>query len=264
MNEWVEKSVKIAKGDCYLDNLLNIYSFEEAERKLKIEDFSPNLKNLFVEKKNIELFKELIHLKKCGFKFPFENSFISFFSVCEEAVEKNPKTINKICDILYKMDYETLKQNIEAPKKASRRMSLNFSKWLRNNYNFLNIYEFQKTNKKSFLDAGDIFLKKYAQEQLKCVFNTLSKGLDFIIKIKDNYFLGTTKFLTDFGGSQDNQFYEALRFLKETKTPENVKKIAIIDGVFWLNEKKYNNLFELKDNNYCFSALLLNDFLNNF
>ncbi len=204
----------------------------------------------------------MIHLKKCGFKFPIENPYISFLSYYEDAIDKNPETIKKICDKLFEMNYDELKEKLETPKKASRRIGPMFKNWLKSRFNFLDINEFKKADGTVFLKGRDKFLKEYAENELNCKFRELSKGLDFVVKINKKHIIGIAKFLTDFGGSQDNQFNEAVRLVKETECPSFVTKVAIIDGVAWLGGKMKLTLEKLKTVEFCFGVLLLEEFIN--
>lgn len=54
---------------------------------------------------------------------------------------------------------------------------------------------------------------------------------------------------------------EAIRFIKETKCSKNIMKVAIIDGVIWLNKKLELKLKNLAENEFCFSVLLLKKFI---
>lgn len=261
MNKWVQKSINLAKSKYYLDKLLAIYPPEEISRGKILEAESSVLKQLFQEKKCINLVKELIRLKKRGFKFPIENPYISFLSHYEEAIDKNPVTIKKICEKLFEMDYNELKEKLESPKKASRRIGPMFKRWLKSKFTFSNIDAFKETTGIVFLTGGDKFLKDYAKRELKCRFRELSKGLDFVAKIGSKYIIGTAKFITDFGGSQDNQFKEAISLVKETRCPSEVIKVAVIDGVAWLGGEMKLTLERLKNNEFCFSALLLEEFI---
>lgn len=261
MNKWVQKSINLAKSKYYLDKLLEIYPPEDISREKILEKESPILKSLFQEKNCINLVKELIRLKKRGFKFPIENPYISFLSHYENAIEKNPMTIKKICDKLFEMNYDELKEKLQAPKKASRRIGPMFKAWLRRKFIFLDRDEFRKTDDIIFLNGGDKFLKEYAKKELKCKFRELSKGLDFVAKIGNKHIIGTAKFITDFGGSQDNQFKEAVSLVKETQCPSDVIKVAIIDGVVWLGGEMKSTLEKLKSDEFCFSALLLEEFI---
>jgi hypothetical protein len=88
------------------------------------------------------------------------------------------------------------------------------------------------------------------------------KTRDFVARIHNKkYIIGTAKFITAFGGSQDNQFKEAVSLVKETKCPSNVLKVAIIDGVAWLGGEMKSMLEELDKDEFCFSALLLEEFI---
>jgi len=263
MNKWIQKSVNLARSEFYLDRLLRIYPPDEIGRGKFIEKESPSLKRLFQKRDCIELVRELIRLKKRGFKFPIENPYISFLTHYEDAIDKNPMTIKKICDKLFEMNYDELKEKLESPKKASRRIGPMFKMWLKTHFDFLDIDEFRKTNDKIvFLNGGDKFLKEYAKTELKCKFRELSKGLDFVLRIHNKkYIIGTAKFITDFGGSQDNQFKEAVSLVRETQCPSNVIKIAIIDGVAWLGGEMRSTLERFKEDEICCSALLLEKFL---
>lgn len=208
--------------------------------------------------------KKLLDLKREGYKFPIENPYISFLYHYENAIEKNPNTVQKICSKLFELSFDELKDRLETPKKASRRIGPMFKNWLSKNFKFCKDESFlQSKNETVFLTGSDKKLKEFAILKLKCFFNQPSKGLDFVAKIgSGKYLIGTAKFITDFGGSQDNQFYEAIRLLKETKCPNNVIKVAIIDGVCWLRGKMKKDLERLNENEHCFSVLYLKEFLS--
>lgn len=262
MNPWVKKSIKLARDRLYLDRLLEIYPPEEISRGKVVEMESQRLKHLFLNKECVDLVKELIRLKKRGFKFPIENPYIGFLCHYEKAIDKNPMTIKKICEKLFEMNYNELKSKLEAPKKFSRRMGPMFKKWLRSQFKFVDIDNFKKFEGVVFLNGGDRYLKQYAEKELKCKFRELSKGLDFVAKVGKKYIIGSAKFITDFGGSQDNQFKEVISLVKETHSPKDVLRVAIVDGVAWLGGEMKSTLVKLKSDEFCLSALLLKDFLN--
>lgn len=269
MNKWVKKSIKISKDNFYLDNLLEIYPPDEIERRITIKEETSVLQEIFNKKNRKETLKELIRLKKRGFKFPIDNSYISFLCHYKDAIDKNPKLVKFITDEIFKMNYSHLKKKLEAPKKASRRIGPMFQDWLRKKFKFVDSTKLTliKSEKAIFLSGRDKDLKEYVEKKLQCKLSKLSKGIDFVGRIGNRYIIGTAKFITDFGGSQDNQFYEAIRFIKETKCPKNIIKIAIIDGVAWLEStskkgrKMQNILIKLKNDKFCLSALLLKDIL---
>ena len=261
MNKWVKKSFELVKEKHYLDRLLEVYTAEETSRDLKTEEASSSLKSLYKNKDGKGFIKELIRLKKIGFKFPIENPYISFLSHYSAAVDKNPKTVKKLSGILFKMDYDDIVGRLEEPKKASRRIGPMFKFWINKNFRVLDKEAFDDSKVTSFLAGSDTALKDFAESGLQCKFIKFSKGLDFVAKTRTKYVVGTTKLITDFGGSQDNGFLEAIRLVRYAKCPKNVKRLAIIDGVAWLGGNMKAALECLEEGEVCISVLLLEDYL---
>ncbi len=82
---------------------------------------------------------------------------------------------------------------------------------------------------------------------------------DFILKIRQKYYIGEAKFLTHYGGSQNNQFDGAIETAKiETR---NAKGIALLDGIVWFESKAYIHRKIIEFNGLALSALLLRDFI---
>lgn len=261
---WIDKTKGLTKGD-YLDKLLEVYNPGEARRSSLSDEDATKLKKLFENKRCEELIRELVILRKKGFKFPIEDPYVGFLVHDEEAILKNPKTIKRLCNAILGINsYEELQRKIEEPKKRSRRLGSMFQKWLKNKFkdNFVDNKRFESMEL-AFLEGGDISLKNYAEDKLKCSFGMQVKGLDFLAKFGDKYLIGTAKFITDLGGSQDNQFIEALNLLT-VKGRGKVLKVALIDGVVWIYDNKVRKIKEtLKnyDNCFCFSSLLLEEFI---
>jgi len=107
------------------------------------------------------------------------------------------------------------------------------------------------------LEGSDEELKKFAEKELGI--KNLEKGIDFLLKIKENFFLGEAKFLTDYGGSQNNQFRDALRVAEIKK--HNIIGIAVLDGIVWFESKAkmYKTIKEFEG--FALSALLLKEFI---
>lgn len=265
MNKWTKESIKLAIETSYLDKLLEIYPPEEIERGLVVEEFSPNLKEIFEKREDEKLIRELVRLKKKKFKFPIEDPYVSMICYSSEITNKNPKTVRKICEKLYNLSYKELKENLEKPKKSSRRMGSMFKNWLKNKYKFEREENFKLINENVvFLKGEDEKLKEFAIREIGCKFKDLTKGLDFLTKVNSKYYiLGTAKFITDFGGSQTNQFYEAINFIREVQSPPTVIKVAIVDGIIWFAKggKIKKEIEKIKDNEFVFSVLLLEKFL---
>lgn len=85
------------------------------------------------------------------------------------------------------------------------------------------------------------------------------KGLDFIIRVKNKFILGEAKFLTSYGGTQDNQFKNAIRVTKINR--ENIFGVAVLDGIVWFPSNAYMHRTVKKINGIALSALLLKEFI---
>ena len=87
----------------------------------------------------------------------------------------------------------------------------------------------------------------------------LKKGIDVVFKARGKYYFGEAKFLTDYGGAQNNQFDVAYNVAKIKK--RNVVGIAVLDGIVWFDckQKMHKKVKSLKG--VALSALLLDDFI---
>ena len=98
-----------------------------------------------------------------------------------------------------------------------------------------------------------------------------AKGLDIVAKINSTpiptYIIGEAKFLTDTGGHQNAQLKDALHLLnsqdfKNTNKNINILRIAVLDGVCWINTKStkmQNEIKALGEDKIAISALLLDE-----
>ncbi len=261
MNKWVEESQKLALGNCYLDRLMEIYPPKELARGIIAAGDVKRLKELYEHKKCKSLILELIKLMKQEFRFSLDHPYIGFLSCYPDAIDKNPKAVSQICSTLLSIDFQEILKRLETPKSASRRMGPMFRNWLKDNFEFVDCDKFDTYNELVFLKRGDSTLKEYAAQKLRCKFHELTKGLDFLIKIKEGFIIGTAKFITRHGGNQTNQFNEAVRLIKETACPSNVLKLAVIDGIAWVDNRMKQILETFTKNEFALSALLLKKFL---
>lgn len=71
--------------------------------------------------------------------------------------------------------------------------------------------------------------------------------------------MGEAKFLTDYGGTQNNQFREAINITKIKK--EKIIGIAILDGIIWFESNSYMHKTVKTLKGLTFSALLLEEFI---
>ncbi|MCB5245822.1 MAG: hypothetical protein WC179_01165 [Candidatus Cloacimonadaceae bacterium] len=253
MNEWIKKSIDLANSPHYLDNLHNIYPIsEETWRPIPIET-KKTLEAAFSSDDNVALLIELLKLPK----FPVNDPYVAFLRKNPKFITYNPATVNRIAQKVRSIGFKAMIEDIEEPKSSSRSMGILFKTWLKKiGYPFFQESEFEKYNGVAFLEGGDKKLKDFANNKLGF---KLDKGLDIVAKVKGQYIIGEAKFLTDYGGSQNASFEDAMRLL--AAKGGRAIKIAILDGVVWINNKSkmFRKISEL--NEIALSALLLKEFL---
>ncbi len=254
MNKWVQKSLQLANSRGYLDKLFKIYPIELGDIRSVPDNIKSEIQKAFKSKNKTELIKELLKLPK----FPIDDPYIASLRRHPSLLSKNPETIERIGGKLFSMGIDTVLELAGKPKSPSRQLGHSFKKWLRTlDYPFLQEDSFKENNDIAFLDGSDKKLKKFAIEEL-CIRN-LKKGIDFILKIKNKFILGEAKFLTDYGGTQNNQFRDAINVARINKN--GVIGIAVIDGIVWFESNAYMHRTVKSLNGIALSALLLEEFI---
>lgn len=255
-NEWVEKSRNLAKKSNYLDRLVEVYPINKSIISNSSNDYKI-IKDAFQKHDRKELLSELLKFKR----FPIDDPYIAFLRKDKNAIARNPQTVKRITDYLFKIGMGKVMAGIERQKAPSRQFGQLFRNYIKklgypaqsNPAKFL-------SSKTSFLDGGDNFLKNFAKKELGY---KGEKGLDLILKVNNKFFLGETKFISAKGGTQDKSFREAVSFIN--KSSKLAQHITILDGIIWLNDKKKGNLhsklLRLKPGQTALSALLLEDFI---
>lgn len=193
--------------------------------------------------------------------FPVKDSYVAYLKRDGSAIERNPRTVNRICGRLYELGLDNLFERCSQPKETNRQIGPMFKDWLNSNafgIKPIGLDEFVKTKEDAILGGSDKLMMDFAREELNY---TREKGLDFVARFNGKYVIGEAKFLTDFGGHQNAQFADAISTLE---TP-NVKaeKIAILDGVLYIqnNNKMFRELSEKYQSLNIMSALVLREFL---
>lgn len=257
MNYWTELSIEYANQRSYLDDLFQVYpTIPEGIREINNEIWT-NIERAFKNKKNEELIKELLKLDL----FPIKDSYIAYLKRDPSSLERNPKTLNRICGRLYEMGLEKIFERCSEPKETNRQIGPLFRRWLNTKALGLqpvSVGEFIKNKKDAILDGSDKQLMEFASSELSY---RHSKGLDFLGRFNGKYVIGEAKFLTDFGGHQNAQFNDAISMI-QTKNVKAIK-IAILDGVLYIkgNNKMYKDITtKYKDLNIM-SSLVLREFL---
>ncbi len=254
MNEWIKKSIKLANSEGYLDKLFHIYPIEVGEIRDISEEILTEVKRAFKSKDSIQIIKSLLKLPK----FPIDHPYISIIRNHPYLIEKNKKAIEKIVERLLSIDVYTIFLLASRPKSPSRQLGYSFKKWLKKiGYPFLKKIEFLKSSEIAFLEGPENELFYFATEHLNL--EKLRRRPDFILKIRNEYFIGEAKFLTDYGGSQNNQLDGALE-MAEIKS-KNISGVAILDGILWFESRSYMHRKIKAFDGFALSALLLKEFI---
>jgi hypothetical protein len=228
MNHWTQLSADYANQRSYLDDLFQVYpTIPEGIREMKQVNWE-RIENAFIKQDNLLLIKELLRFDL----FPIKDIYVAFLKRDKSAIERNPRTVNRICGRLYEMGLEKIYERCTEPKETNRQMGGMLRKWL--NKKALGIMpmdmeEFGNTQKDAILDGSDQELAAFAKQELNY---QRDKGLDLVARFNGQYVIGEAKFLTDFGGHQNAQFNDAIATLETQDV--NVLIIAILDGVLYL------------------------------
>lgn len=257
MNHWTDLSIQYASQRSYLDDLFQVYpTIPEGIREINQDRWS-RIEAAFNHKENHDLINELLKLDL----FPIKDSYIAYLKRDRTAIERNPKTINRICGRLYEMGLDVIFARCTEPKETNRQIGPFFKRWLDKGVlgvQPIPITDFTATEDDAILKGSDAQLMDFARERLNYQHN---KGLDFIGRFNGKYVIGEAKFLTDFGGHQNAQFNDAISTVEAEGV--NAVKIAILDGVLYIkgNNKMYRSISTTYAEYNILSALVLREFL---
>lgn len=252
MNQWAQRTTKLACEGNYLDRLHEIYLVEPRKRTVgrKVLD---GIEDAYRKKDKILLLNRLLDLGK----FPYKDSYVAFLRRDRGAIKRNPRTVDRIYSTLLEMGLEGVIQGITAPKEANTRRGSSFKGWLKKSFKFVPEIEFKTYNRGSvFLDASDTALRNFANSALGAGFQ---KRPDFVAKSGTKYVVGEAKFLSDLGGNQGRGFEDAIKVA--ANPAHGAIKASILDGIIWIQSG--SSLYQSIENSSLpvFSALLLKDFL---
>ena len=250
-------SIEYANQRSYLDDLFQVYpTIPDGIRDIN-ENIWHNVENAFANKNNSVLFRELLKLDL----FPIKDSYVAYLKRDSTAIDRNPRTLNRICGRLYEMGIDKIYERASEPKETNRQIGPMFRSWLRKKSLGImpvELKEFTADNNDAILDASDNGMMDFAKNNLGY---SHSKGLDFVARFNGKYIIGEAKFLSDFGGHQNAQFNDAIATVKA----KGVKaiKIAILDGVLYIkgNNKMHKDITETYKDHNIMSTLVLREFL---
>lgn len=263
MNYWTQLSVSFANQRNYLDELYKVYPIAPNLRREIPRQKADRIAEYFRRQENQKLVEELLTLDL----FPLKDSYVPYLRRDPSAIMRNPNTINRIAGNLYAMGLDTLFDKCTEPKETNRQMGPMFKNWLESGVLGCKIckdpQELLATEENAVLITSDAIMKTFAMRYLG--YTRERKGLDFIAKFNGKYIIAEAKFLTDFGGHQNDQFEDAISTLTSAFNPrcrEEVVKIAIVDGVLYIEGKnKLYKYLEEHNDEIILSALVLREFL---
>lgn len=270
MNIWTQKSIELANQSNYLDLLYKVYPISANAQREMSDDVRHSILKSMTENNDEALLGILLEqTRKSKIVFPLKDSYVAFLRHDRTAISRNPATVERLTGALYEMGYEELIKKATAPKETNRQIGPLFGDWVRRGSLCRNLTDdfdtFLNSKENIIFDGNDAKKAEFAQRYLGY---TRNKGLDFLAKFNNKFVIGEAKFLSDFGGSQNSDFEDAELTLRATlsNSPYEVIKIAIIDGVIYIDSKsgdkmsrKMRNNFN--DNEVIISAVLLRDFL---
>lgn len=256
MNYFTEQSIELANQRDYLDQLFAVYPLSPDSIRVIDEDIWNGVEINYNNGNNVELFRSLLKLDL----FPIKDGYVPYFRRDVGAIERNPRTVNRICGRVRELGLEKLREKCTQPKETNRQMGPLFRRWVESGT--LGLYPISETdflanNNDAILAGSDAQLMNFAKAHLGY---TRNKGVDFIARFNNTYVVGEAKFISDEGGHQNDQFLDAMTTLQEP-TSANVVNIAILDGVLYIkSRKKMYKEITTKDVPVM-SALLLRDYL---
>lgn len=258
MHRSLSQSIEYANQRSYLDDLFRVYpTIPEGIRSIN-NHLWKKVETSFHNKDSKQLVENLLKMDL----FPIKDSYVAYLKRDKSALDRNPRTVQRLAGRLYEMGLNKIYQNCTLPKETNRQIGPMFKSWVNSGALGIvptkNINEFITTDKDAILDAPDKTMKLFAKEKLG--YNN-KKGLDFLAKFNGKYVIGEAKFLTDTGGHQNAQFNDAITLL--TSTGVDAIKIAVLDGVLYIpsGNKMYKAITEDYKNLNIMSALVLREFL---
>jgi len=255
-NQWTSLSIEYANQRNYLDDLFRVYPvIPEGIRDIDEEKWK-KVEEAFQAQDDIRLVKALLALKL----FPIKDPYVAFLRSDPSAIDRNPKTIGRLCGRLRELGLDKIWERCSEPKEANRQMGQLFRRWLAEKTLGLPILDrasFVETDEDAILQGGDRELGDFARENMNYV---RDKGLDLVARVNDRYVIGEAKFLTDFGGHQKNQFNDAIALLKRDEV--DAVKVAILDGVLYVRNNSAMFTAVTGGRYNIMSALVLREYLH--
>ena len=257
MNYWTELSIEYANQKSYLDDLFQVYpTIPEGIRTID-EKHWESFVTAYQQKDNDKLIHAMFKMKL----LPIKDSYTAYLRKDRSAIERNPKTVNRICGRLYEMGLDKIYARCSEPKETNRQIGPMFNNWIKKKslgIEPIGLEEFLSTKNDAILGGSDADKKKFAKKELNYYRN---KGLDFVGRFNGKNVICEAKFLSSEGGSQNSDFEDAITTLEAKDA--NAVRIAILDGILYIKGK--TKMYQFISNPYkdyfIMSSLVLREFL---
>lgn len=252
MNPWSRKTLDLVRTGNYLDRLQMVYPHEDGERDVS-ETIITNIRAAFNRGDKVGLLNQLLSLEK----FPYKDSYVGFLRKERASIDRNPETVDRVCERLFAMGADNLINGITQPKEANARRGNQFNHWVRQNFEVVGLSDFTRsTSGIVVLGASELEARDFCNSTLNV---GISKRPDFVAKAGRNYVIGEAKFSSSTGGNQGRAFDDGIHLA--ANSAGNAYKIFILDGVFWIEtgSDQYRRISH--SSAAIFSAILLNEFL---
>jgi len=166
MNYWTKLSIEYANQRNYLDDLFSVYpTIPNGIRDID-QDLWKKVEKSFKKQDNTGLIENLLKLEL----FPIKDSYVAYLKRDKTAIERNPKTIDRLSGRLYEMGLDKIFEKATEPKETNRQIGPLFRRWVNKGslgIKPVSLKEFMSSNDNAILDAGDKKTMNFAKEHLK-------------------------------------------------------------------------------------------------
>lgn len=112
MNYWTKLSVELAQQGNYLDELYNVYPITPNLRRELPDEKVKSITEAFESGDGVRLVKQLLQLEL----FTIKDSYVPYLKKDKTAIDRNPNTVNRIAQNLFKIGLEEIIKRCEEPK----------------------------------------------------------------------------------------------------------------------------------------------------
>jgi len=191
-------------------------------------------------------------------RFPVKDPYGAFLKKDRQFLQSNPLTVRRIADRILALGERRTIQRLEEPAEFNQQIGPLFQAWLRRTFQFVPALAFANRAGLVFLEGTDGEIKNYANVALRC---GLDRGIDFVAKHRDHFFIGEAKFITDTGGQQAERLRGVVhRFLRLNRGIAT--RLLVLDGVPWVNGDNAMHRSLRRQRKVILSAILLAEYFD--